>query len=119
MTSLLFSFAVILAQAVPAPTGTPPNPILGSLPMIIGMIVIFYFIGIRPQQKQRKELQTMIGSLKTNDRIVTNGGIHGVVTGIKDRTLSVRVAEGVKIEIEKSAVVTVSRKEGADEPAAA
>ena len=116
MTPVLFSFAAILAQAAPAaPNGAPPpNPILGTLPMIIGMIVIFYFLLIRPQQKQRREAAAMMSAIKTNDRIVTSGGIHAVVTGVKDRTLTVRIADGVKIEIEKSSVATVTRKDAAE-----
>ncbi len=57
--------------------------------------------------------------MKTNDRIVTNGGIHGVVTGLKDRTVTVRVAEGVKIEFDKTAIVSVSRKDVVVDDAAA
>lgn len=115
MTPFLFSFAAILAQAAPATNGQPPpNPILSTLPMILGMIVIFYFLLIRPQQKQRREAQAMMSAVKTNDRIVTSGGIHAVVTGVKDRTLTVRIAEGVKIEIEKSSVASVVRKDATE-----
>lgn len=115
---LLFSFATALAQASPAPTQQGPNALMGTIVPFLFMGVIFYFALIRPQQKKQREMREMINSLKNNDRIITNGGIHGVVTGIKDRTVSVRVAEGVKIEFDKSAIVSVSRKDTAEEATA-
>lgn len=120
MTPFLFSFAAILAQAAPAPAApTGPSSMLGTIVPFLFMGVIFYFALIRPQQKRQREMQSMISALKTNDRIITNGGIHAVVTGVKDKSITVRIAEGVKIEIEKSAVVSVSRKDAAEPEVAA
>ena len=119
MSPFLFSFAAILAQAAPAPAPQGPNALFGTIVPFLFMGVIFYFALIRPQQKKQREMREMLGSLKNNDRIITNGGIHGIVTGIKDRTVSVRVAEGVKIEFDKSAIVSVSRKDPVVDEAAA
>ncbi len=119
MTPFLFSFAAILAQAAPAPTAQPPNALLNTVLPFLFMGVIFYFALIRPQQKKQRELREMLSAMKTNDRVVTNGGIHGVITGLKDRTVTVRVAEGVKIEFDKSAIVSVSRKDVVADDAAA
>jgi preprotein translocase subunit YajC len=111
MTPFLFFSAAILAQAAPTPAPQGPNAIFGTIVPFLFMGVIFYFALIRPQQKKQREMRAMLSALKPNDRIVTNGGIHGVVTGLKDRTVSVRVADGVKIEFDKSAIVSVSRKD--------
>ena len=74
------------------------------------MAVIFYFLLIRPQQKKQKELQTLVSSLKTGDKVVTNGGIHGIVANVKDgATLSLKIADNVKIEVDKSAIALVDR----------
>lgn len=74
------------------------------------MVVIFYVILIRPQQTKQKELQKLISNLKTGDKVVTNGGIHGIVSNVKDGpTLVLKVADNVKIEVDKSAIASVDR----------
>lgn len=83
-----------------------------SFIVVISLIMlIFYFLVIRPQKKEQKQLETMIASLQKGDKIITIGGIHGVVTSTKERTLILKVDEGCKIEINKSAVGTVLRAE--------
>jgi preprotein translocase subunit YajC len=72
---------------------------------------------IRPQQKKQKEMQRMIESLKSGDKIVTNGGILGTVTNVKDKTVIVRIADNVKIEILRSAVQTVTQRAADDDTA--
>lgn len=99
----------LLAQA---PAGQPqPSPFGMLVPMIL-MFVVFYFIAIRPQRKRQQELQNQINSLKGGDSIVTSGGIHGVVSSLQERTLTLKIADGVKIKIEKSAVASVTKKGG-------
>jgi preprotein translocase subunit YajC len=66
-----------------------------------------YFVLLRPQMRRQKEQQKLTSSLKTGDRVVTNGGIHGLISNVKETTVIVKVADNVKIEIEKSAVTTV------------
>ncbi|MDD5019018.1 MAG: preprotein translocase subunit YajC [Candidatus Omnitrophica bacterium] len=68
------------------------------------IFLIFYFILIRPQQKQQKEFKKMLEALKKNDQIVTIGGVHGTIVNIKDKTLIVRVDDNTRLEIDKSAV---------------
>jgi preprotein translocase subunit YajC len=101
MLSLPISF---LAQAA-----SPAAP--SSSSMLIPMLcmgVIFYFLLIRPQQKRQKELQNLVSALKTGDEVVTSGGIHGIVANVKEgSTLMLKVADNVKIEIDKSAIATV------------
>jgi len=72
-------------------------------------LIIFYFIGIRPQARRQKEQQQLISALKTGDRVVTSSGIHGLVANVKDSTVIVKVADNVKIEMEKSAIASVAK----------
>ncbi len=82
---------------------------LTSLLPIVAMVAIFYFLIIRPQQKQQKDLKSMRDALKKDDRIVTSGGIHGVVSAIKGEVVSVRIADGVKIDLDRSAVALIEK----------
>ena len=75
------------------------------------MIVIMYFLMIRPQKKRQQEQQRLISALKTGDRVVTNAGIHGLIAYVKETTVMLKIADNVKIEVEKSAVTNVSKSE--------
>ncbi|TFE69063.1 preprotein translocase subunit YajC [Methylacidiphilum sp. Yel] len=88
------------------PEGPPPMTFFVTTILIFG---IFYFLLIRPQQKQKKEQEKLIASLETGDRVITSGGILGVVTNVKEKTVVIRVAENVKIEVLKSALTTVTK----------
>ena len=100
---------IFLAQET-APTGEQaPNPIMQFAPIIL-MFVIFYFILIRPQQKRQKELRAQVDAMQSGDQAITSGGLHGLVTNIKDTTVILKVADNVKIEFEKSAVQNVIKK---------
>jgi preprotein translocase subunit YajC len=70
--------------------------------LIIG--VIFYLLIFMPMRKRQKKLESMISELRNGDRVITNSGIYGVVAGIKDRTLILKVSDQVKIEIAKNAI---------------
>lgn len=72
-------------------------------PLII-LFVIFYFLLIRPQQKRAKEHKVMLSQVQKGDNVVTTGGIHGRVTSVNEDTISVEVAENVKIKISKEAI---------------
>ena len=112
--------ATILFLAQQASPAGPPQPsMLTSLLPFVFMIVIFYFLLIRPQQKRQKEHQRLLSSLKTGDRVVTSGGIHGLIANVKDTTVLLKVADNVKIEVDKSAISNVARStEAAAKPAA-
>ena len=75
----------------------------GFIPIIL-MFVIFYFLLIRPQQKRQKEQKNMISSLKKGDRIITSGGLHGRITGIDDTTLTLEIADKVRVKVGRSSV---------------
>ncbi|MBN2167465.1 MAG: preprotein translocase subunit YajC [Marinilabiliaceae bacterium] len=78
-----------------------------SLFPFILIIVVFYFFMIRPQMKRQKELKKFRDALKKGDKVITTGGIYGVVNEIKgDNTVVVEIADNVKVKIDKSAIVT-------------
>jgi preprotein translocase subunit YajC len=70
----------------------------GLIPIIL-MFVIFYFLLIRPQQKKSKDHRQMISELKKGDRIITSGGIHGRITGLDESTLTVEIADKVRVKV--------------------
>lgn len=84
--------------------------------MLVPMVCIFavmYFLMIRPQQQKQKKLQETIDNLKTGDAVITVGGIHGVVSNVKDgATLTLKIADNVRVDVEKSAIATVLKQEG-------
>lgn len=99
------------------PPAAAPNPIMNLIP-IAAIFVIFYFLLIRPQQKQMKEHEAMLKNLKKGDKILTTGGLYGTILGMKGDDLEVRFAENVKLTVARSAVSKVI-VEGAVQPAAA
>jgi preprotein translocase subunit YajC len=92
------------------------NPIVNLFPLIL-IFVVFYFLLIRPQKKQEKEHQKMLKAIDKNDQVVTSGGIHGTVVNIKDKTVTLRVDENVKLEIEKNCISFVKKAQSAVEAA--
>ncbi len=101
--------SLILAMAPPPAPGAPPRPAWVEMMPFVLAIALFYFLLIRPQMKARKEQDRLIGALKSGDDVVTSSGILGTVTNVKDKTVTVKIADGVKIEILKSAIATVSK----------
>ena len=81
-----------------------PNALIQMLP-IVAILVIFYFLLIRPKQREQKKHQQMLTQLNKGDRVLTSGGIFGSVVGVKDDQVVIKIAENVKIELLKSAVV--------------
>ncbi len=133
--------SIIIAQATPA-APTAPAPAAPAAPaeaqattvqstekapdtkpeeggsqwnMIISLLligVIFYFIVIRPQTKQQKELKQRQESLKVGDKVITNAGLHGIVREIQDRTVKLELAANVIVKLEKSCIVSQVDKNG-------
>jgi preprotein translocase subunit YajC len=83
---------------------------LAPLLMMVVFIVIFYFLLIRPQQKKAKEQQAMIAKLAPGDEVITTGGVLGRVTEVGDAFLTVEVADGVRIKVQKFQVVSLVPK---------
>ncbi|MBN1408957.1 MAG: preprotein translocase subunit YajC [Calditrichaceae bacterium] len=99
----MLEFILLIASS--NPEGEGANPLISFLPFIL-IIVVMYFLMIRPQAKKQKEKQRMVEALKKGDNIVTNGGIHGKVMGFTDdnKTVIVKVDDNVKLNIDKSAI---------------
>jgi len=95
---MFFSLASILLQA-----GGQESP-YGTFIMIGLMIVVFYFFMLRPQQKRQKEQQSFAGGLKKGDDVVTNGGLHGKVVALDERTALLEVAPNTRVRFERSAI---------------
>jgi preprotein translocase subunit YajC len=100
-----------LLFALSSPSGAEGGPSLfTSLIPILLIFVIFYFLLIRPQQKKQKQHQEMVGNLRKGDKIVTNGGIYGTVSDVKEHVIVLRISEDVKIEVIRNAVATIIEK---------
>ena len=83
------------------------NGALIQLVPFIAVAVIFYFLLIRPQQKQMKETKKMLDALKPGDKVVTRGGMIGVITSVKEEEVEIEISKGVKTVFTRSAVGAV------------
>jgi len=90
--------------AAPGGGGTQLVTMLVTFGLII---VVFYFLVIRPQNKKQKDAKKMLSSIRRGDRVVTIGGLHGVVESVKDDAVVLKVDDNVKMKFSKSAVATV------------
>jgi preprotein translocase subunit YajC len=105
-------FPFLAAVASPPQGG---NPLLGLLPMV-AILAIFYFIILRPMKKRQEKVQAFIEALKVGDKVVTSGGIHGKITRLGDQVLQLEIAERVRIEISRTAVVGYQGQEPVASP---
>ena len=97
-----------------APAGAPVEGtsfIMQFLVPLALVFVIFYFLLIRPASKKQKALQEMLKSLKNGDKIITTGGIYGVIAGITEEVVQLRVANGVKIDVARNAIAGLQKEE--------
>jgi preprotein translocase subunit YajC len=72
--------------------------------MIIAIFAVMYFLMIRPQQRQKKQHQDLLSRLGKGDKVVTVGGIHGTIAGVKDQTVIVKIADNVKVEVSRASI---------------
>ena len=110
--SLLAGRAFAFGGGQPAQPGAEsPSMLVTMFPFVL-MFVILYLLIIRPQQKKQKDHQRMIDELKKGDRVVTSGGVHGTITGIKDKEdiLVVQVAKDVQIEVSRGSISRVAER---------
>ena len=97
------NFLNILLQAAPA--AAPQGGMGGySVLMMVLIFVVFYFFMIRPQTKKQKEIRAQREAMKPGDRVVTSGGIYGKIRDIKENTITVEIAENVRITVDKNSV---------------
>jgi preprotein translocase subunit YajC len=93
-----------LVLAMGAPPGSGVNPLVQLIPIAL-VFAIFYFIILLPTRKRQKKLQEFLDNLKVGDRIVTSGGIFGAVTRVDGQTVQLQIADKVRVELAKSAIV--------------
>jgi len=103
------SFFISDAVAEAAPAAQQADP-MTSLIFFGGMILIFYFILIRPQSKRAKEHRELVSALSKGDEVVTNGGLLGKITDVSEQFVTLEIADNVQVKIQKQAVATVLPK---------
>jgi preprotein translocase subunit YajC len=110
---MLIASAFIWAMATPS-QGSSPQQMGNTLFWMVGYALIFgvfYFIMIRPTRQKQKEHAQLLETLKPGDKVVCAGGIHATVVGVTDVTAQVRIADQVRVDVDKASITTVKRAE--------
>ncbi|GBD88804.1 preprotein translocase subunit YajC [bacterium BMS3Abin03] len=85
---------------------------VSTIIMFGAIFLIFYFMIIRPQQKKAKEREKLLSNLEKGDKVVTSGGIHGIISGLDEKTCLLQISDHLKIKVERSAISAVISKKG-------
>lgn len=96
---------------MPEQAAAAPNP-LAMLPMFLMVFVIFYFMVFQPQSKARKEHEKMLKELKKFDEVVTSGGLFGTVMNVRPESITLKIDENVRVEVEPSAIARLVKPKG-------
>ncbi len=86
------------------PSGGEQNPLMSFLPLIL-IVVVFYFFMIRPQMKKQKEMRKFRDSLQNGDKVVTTGGIYGKIVEVRESVIIMEVEDKMRLKVDKAAVV--------------
>lgn len=98
------------APAKPVPgAGSPAAGIISFAPFI-AIMILFYFLMIYPQSKEKKKKEEMLGGIQRGDRVLTRGGIYGTVADIKEQILILKISENSKVEVDRAFVETVQKQ---------
>ena len=92
--------------------GDGGGSLVSTLIMFGAIFLIFYFMIIRPQQKKAKQRNALLANLEKGDKVVTSGGVHGIISGLDEKTALLQVSDNVKLKVERSAITTVTAKKG-------
>lgn len=111
LAGTLFTASEVPAQEAAGPSG-PLGPLSGFIPFLL-IIVLFYVLLILPQQRRQKKVRTMLEALKKDDKIVTTGGLYGVVKSLTKDTVTLEIGKGVSIKIRRDAIAEL--RSGDDE----
>ena len=90
-----------------------PNPLAMLFPFVM-MFGIFYLLVFRPQSQARKTHERMLKQLKKHDEVVTTGGLFGTIVNVKEETVTLRIDENVRVEVERTAIARLVKSRGAD-----
>jgi preprotein translocase subunit YajC len=107
MIALSLPAVLAMAQTPGAGGGSPSGSLVSTFVPLIVIFVIFYFLMIRPQQKQQKQHRSMLAALKKGDKIVTRGGILGTVDALNENVVTVEIAQNVRIRMSRDAITAV------------
>lgn len=100
---MLHYFTLLMGQ----PNQGEGPGLMSNVILFGSIILIFYFMIIRPQQKRTKERQKLIESMKKGDKVITSGGMYGTVVGLDEKTVLVEIADKVKVKLDRSAIATI------------
>ena len=103
---------VAFASAMPLGGPGGSSAMMTQLLFFAAIFAIFYFLLIRPQQKQKRDRERMLGAVKRGDRVVTTSGLHGTVTNLGEHTVVLRVADQVKLEFDRGSIGRVVETPG-------
>ena len=107
---MIMEYLIDIAYAMgPAPEGGAQgggNVFASILPLVL-IFVVFYFLLIRPQQKRAKEHRAMLGALKKGDKVITSGGVYGIIENVGTNTVTLKIAENTKVKFGKSYIASV------------
>jgi preprotein translocase subunit YajC len=107
----LFGLSPLLAMGPQPQPGQPAPPLWMNMVPLVLLVVVFYFALLRPQQKKAKDHAALLKSVRPGDKVITTGGIVGVIVTVKEKSISIRSADA-KFEITKSAIAEVTERSG-------
>ncbi len=102
---------LVYAMGAPGGGGGGQGSQIWSFLPIIFIFVIFYFLLIRPQQKQKKEHQSLLANLKVGDQVITSGGIYGKVTGMRDNLVTLEISDKVRVKVNRGNIAGVLKQD--------
>lgn len=88
--------------------GDSGGGLMSTLIMFGAIFLIFYFMIIRPQQKRTKEREKLLSSIQKGDKVVTSGGLHGIVSSVEEKTVILQVSDNTKLKYERSAIASIT-----------
>lgn len=91
------------------PAGAQPSPFFNMMVPLLAIFIVFYFLILQPQNKEKQKREALLNSIQRGDRVLTRGGIYGIVADIKENILVLKISENNKVEVEKSYVETVHK----------
>lgn len=109
------NWLVIAQAAAPQRGGSIWEMLAPILPWLIFLFLFYYMFVAAPMKKKQKQFQTLISGLKNGDRVITNSGMYGVVTGITDKIIKLRIANNVVVEMDKSAIAGTASEESKED----
>jgi preprotein translocase subunit YajC len=111
----MVDFAYAMSQP---PTGGGSGAVMTQVLFFAAIFAIFYFLLIRPQQKQKRDREAMLAAVKKGDRVVTSSGLHGTVVGLNENTVTLKVADSVRLDFDRSALGRIVTAQGDKDPGA-